>query len=504
MPKCFEMNSFSYQKIFILCFLVVQGILVSCYSVSAQLKVDAGNDVIVCSGDEYENVQLGGSPVASGGVEPYIYTWSGKHFDFKYPAGIPSWIYASDILDDTTKSNPVIKEWRNVSDEWTTYYLKVEDASGNIQYDSVKIIKSFFLVKTIYILPDTIYRGDSVQFFGDIYFESNFLPIVEYTFSPSHGLSDSTDIFGWAKPDTSITYYLEAVNSAGCRSGKIEYWHIEVIDTTAVQQNKLVQEGKLWSNTKAGTENINNYRSYWIKFQGDTLINDLVYKKVLQADDSLHADWYVKEIIREDAANQKVYLYDNYSNEDLLLYDFSLEQGDSILTGNGESYAKVDTIIYEPFGNSTDTLKQIYFAWGGRWIEGIGSLWGVLEGLNAFYMTGAITKLVCYFENGILVYHNPDFETCFPDNTTVSISKFGNKKNIEIFPNPAIDKITIYSQSSRISEVEIYDLTGTCLYRKLNIETNRIDLNTDNLPKGLYILKIRDERDTISRKIVIQ
>jgi hypothetical protein len=286
---------------------------------NAQLKINAGNNVIVCSGDEYENIQLGGCPVASEGVEPYKYTWSGKHFDLKYPSGIPSWIYASDILNDTTKSNPAIREWRNVPYEWTTYYLKVEDATGNVQYDSVKIILSYFLVKTIYIIPDTIYRGDSVQFFGDIYFESNFSPLVEYTFSPSHGLSDPTDIYGWAKPDTSITYYLEAVNSVGCRSNKIEYWHIEVIDTT-----------------------------------------------------------------------------------------------------------------------------------------------------------------------------------------TVSNAIFKNQKDIEIFPNPARDKITIHSPGSRILEVEIYDLTGTCVYRNLNTGSNRIDLETDNLPKGLYVLKVRDERDKISRKIVIQ
>jgi hypothetical protein len=78
------------------------------------------------------------------------------------------------------------------------------------------------------------------------------------------------------------------------------------------------------------------------------------------------------------------------------------------------------------------------------------------------------------------------------------------KENIKLFPNPARDKITIYSQRSRILAVEIYDLTGTCVYRNLNTGSNRIDLETDNLPKGLYVLKIRDERDTISRKIVIQ
>jgi hypothetical protein len=291
----------------------------SCYfKENDSLTADAGNDIIVCPLAE-EEIVLGGNPSASGGLRPYTYTWSGKHFDLKYPEGIPSWIYASNILDDTTKSNPVITELRNVPEEWTTYYLEVEDAEGTIMYDSVRIIKSLFLVGGPYKLPVTVHKGDSVQFFGNISLFSNFEPLTEYRFSPAHGLSDSTDIYGWAMPDTSITYYLEAVNSAGCRSEKIAYWHIEVIDTT-----------------------------------------------------------------------------------------------------------------------------------------------------------------------------------------TVSNAIFKNQMDIEVFPNPARDKITIYSQNSTILAVEMYDLTGTCIYRNLNAGSNRVELETHNLPKGMYVLKIRDEGNTISRRIVIQ
>jgi hypothetical protein len=85
------------------------------------LKVNAGNDLIVCQNDGNEYT-IGGSPSASGGAGSYTYTWSGKFYDLKYPSGEASWIYASDFLDDTTKSNPTIKEWRNVPEDWTTYY----------------------------------------------------------------------------------------------------------------------------------------------------------------------------------------------------------------------------------------------------------------------------------------------------------------------------------------------------------------------------------------------
>jgi hypothetical protein len=280
-----------------------------------------------------------------------------------------------------------------------------------------------------------------------------------------------------------------------------------VFHTTFCFSQNLISEDKLWSNVTFGTENPDIYKSsYWIKFQGDTTINNVQYKKILQADDSLHSDWYLNGFIREDIVAQKVYLFNNYTESDQLLYDFSLEKGDSILIWDGLTFAKIDTILYEPFGNSKDTVKQICFNKGctHRWIKGIGSTRGVLNGLNTIMTVGAYYNLVCYYENDKLIYHNSQFDTCFPDSTTVSISMFDDKKKIEIFPNPAKNKITIYSQSGKISEVKIYDLTGTCLYQNLNINSNRIDLKTDNFSKGMYILKVKDEQDENSHKIIIQ
>lgn len=198
----------------------------TCFPQGQELKVDAGNDVTVCSPYQSEDrTQLAG--VASGGVEPYTYTWSGKvptYFDDI------KWINASEFLNDTTISNPTFKSM-DAPEDWVTFYLKVEDAMGNVEYDSVKIIQSFLRMKLILKQPVTINRGDSVQFFGDIYFDSNFLPL-EYTFSPTSGLKDPTNIHGWAKPDISTTYYVHVVNSTGC-VGETEYWRVNV-EPTAV------------------------------------------------------------------------------------------------------------------------------------------------------------------------------------------------------------------------------------------------------------------------------
>lgn len=192
----------------------------------AQLKADAGEDIVVCNVDESE-YKLGGLPAASGGIQPYIYTWS---IDHSNPDIHDFWISASDILGDTTASNPTIKS-EDIPVEQLTLFLKVEDAVGEVVYDSVQIFVAAIWIQLIYIDPDTIFRGDSIQFYGDPYFSDEFLPF-SYSIWPSYGLTDSTNIYGWAKPDTSITYYIQATNSVGCVSEQIKYWHIEVIDTT--------------------------------------------------------------------------------------------------------------------------------------------------------------------------------------------------------------------------------------------------------------------------------
>jgi hypothetical protein len=199
-------------------------ILLFYHQSNGQLKVDAGNDVIVCASynEEYKDIKLGGCPAASGGVEPYSYTWSGK-LNVYPKANI--WVFASDVLEDTIKSNPALRS--NPPENWMTLYLTVKDAENNIGIDSVKIRCSYFIINLTGPIHETIKRGDSVAFHGDYLFNSNFKPF-EYYITPSYGLNDSTNVLGWAKPDTSVLYYLYVVNPAGCVSKKVQYLFVEV------------------------------------------------------------------------------------------------------------------------------------------------------------------------------------------------------------------------------------------------------------------------------------
>ena len=65
----------------------------------------------------------------------------------------------------------------------------------------------------------------------------------------------------------------------------------------------------------------------------------------------------------------------NYSDEEVLMYDFNLKRGDSI-RGAGDYYVPVDSAGLLPFGN--EFVKVIYLSGWIKIIEGIGNTEGIL------------------------------------------------------------------------------------------------------------------------------
>jgi len=71
-------------------------------------------------------------------------------------------------------------------------------------------------------------------------------------------------------------------------------------------------------------------------------------------------------------------------------------------------------------------------------------------------------------------------------------------QQIQIFPNPTQNEIFIKSELP-IKKVEIYSVTGVLL---LSVNDFKEKISVSNLSKGVYILKIDLDNDTIFRKIV--
>jgi hypothetical protein len=73
--------------------------------------------------------------------------------------------------------------------------------------------------------------------------------------------------------------------------------------------------------------------------------------------------------------------------------------------------------------------------------------------------------------------------------------------NINVYPNPFKDKVTIELNESRFQKLYLTDMTGKVLFSK-DITSGQIILNTEKLLQGAYILKMESDKDVISKLLV--
>lgn len=74
--------------------------------------------------------------------------------------------------------------------------------------------------------------------------------------------------------------------------------------------------------------------------------------------------------------------------------------------------------------------------------------------------------------------------------------------SLTIYPNPAIDNINI-SSNNAIGQVMVVNLIGQVVLSS-NTDANQVQLNIDNLTKGIYILRTENEGVTTTQKFIKQ
>ncbi|MCF8463940.1 MAG: T9SS type A sorting domain-containing protein [Flavobacteriales bacterium] len=197
------------------------------WSCLAQCSADAGPDAHLCKVSGFE-MQLGGNPTATVGYPPFVYEWSIEPIELS--AGLVFW--SSTFLNDTTVANP------NLTDTWgdeMVFYLEVTDSLGNQCWDTVNVSISEFAISTV-TYHVTLPYGDSIQLnYPNV---SSNRPIAQVLWNPSQGLSDSTAIQPWARPQSDVTYGCTIWDTAGCSiyGGPFQY--------LVVQPNGMSEEDK--------------------------------------------------------------------------------------------------------------------------------------------------------------------------------------------------------------------------------------------------------------------
>ena len=239
-----------------------------------------------------------------------------------------------------------------------------------------------------------------------------------------------------------------------------------------------------------------DYHLYYYFLKGDTTVGTNVYHKIYRIDSSAVASMGgFLGGIREDA-NRKIFLTD-FSTAEKLLYDFSSTNiGDTIVRSSYLCFGIISSIDSVQLDNGQWRKRYTTTACG--WpsqisyvIEGIGSNYDLIQGPNSGEYVS--WSLRCFHQNNSLVYIYDTASTasCYMNYLHTGIDEQQNKFSFLISPNPFSTQTTLQANRNlQNATLTVYNSFGQEVKQIKNISSQSITLQRDNLPSGLYFIRL--------------
>lgn len=245
-----------------------------------------------------------------------------------------------------------------------------------------------------------------------------------------------------------------------------------------------------------------------IESVSDTIIKGKSCKKLIQVSEYMPP--YTPSLFMY-SSNDSVFVYEEGSFH--LLYDFGAVAGDTLELG----YLAYNGLPLKMIIDSTSTitingqLKKLQYVtcgdgivieFGGKVIEGIGNTEYMFPRLDG-YLDG---PLRCYEDNILGLFLSPfhtnngwDFQNC--EQIITGINDLHVTETIKIYPNPVTSSFSL-TNLDRATEFKIFDIHGRKVMSGIVNFTQVIKI--ENLPKGLYFLRLQNSKLSIIMKAVKQ
>lgn len=278
----------------------------------------------------------------------------------------------------------------------------------------------------------------------------------------------------------------------------------------ATSAQSFIEQDKQW-NVLVWDLNIidGNTEAVWrtdsYKFEGDTTINSVSYSVLKVASDSLQLNWTPNNYCREEA--DKVYMWDASLNKEIILYDFNLNEGDSIVVQ--EPYHYVDSLalavdsvrLVSYFGDERKTIYlSVYGFMNGNswlcyeeaWIDAIGSEYGLCR--NIAYCINGLNhdeQTICVSSSGNLLFQNPIYPDCYSASSNSVPRVEQSNITLKVLPNPisSNSQIEILADYHNGGKVEVFNITGQVLTSQVVSQSQSfVKINQSVLPSGLFVL----------------
>jgi len=165
----------------------------------------------------------------------------------------------------------------------------------------------------------------------------------------------------------------------------------------------------------------------------------------------------------------------NYTNGNYI--SSILEEGNSFWVGTNVGLVKIDKT----------TGNKIFYNSANSGLPDNGANSIAIDGSGTKWIGTTYGGLAAFNENGIINSVNEQIEPV---------------EHITVYPNPAHNQLTVIASRAKQS-ISIYNLQGQQVKSiQPKGECNKYIINVDNLPTGLYILKVSGDKGTELTKFI--
>lgn len=186
---------------------------------------------------------------------------------------------------------------------------------------------------------------------------------------------------------------------------------------------------------------------------------------------------------REDTATGRLYRYfPMIDEEEVLLCDMSLTVGDTFyhIDNLGMTHSSVVESVSFENGKKVIRFALPYLPWHDAltFREGIFPNNFPIGYLDSY---DCESNLLCEYKDGEQVFENPEYDTCYIDETSVQEQDL---QQISLYPNPAKETVTI--DGLEVVEIQVYNNLG----QLINSVKGTNVVSVSGLPEGVYLLRI--------------
>lgn len=268
----------------------------------------------------------------------------------------------------------------------------------------------------------------------------------------------------------------------------------------------LIEENRSWNVIEATLDGgwpwTVTYSTITYKLIGDTIIDAKSYFKLYESHDKNPATWNLWRYMREDN-EKKIWFRMNSDDDEVLMYDFGVQQGDTVYVGLEVAWEvpltvdSIGTIEINGSGRTIVYLSDLYLDYSETWIEGIGSSKGICWS-GSSDIVGGWYEYLCMSDDDELVYRNPNYGSCYLITEVAEL----NSPSFRIYPNPSMEQFTIENTHSlEIQSITLCGVNGQIIRR---FEASDIQYDVSGIPSGLYFLKLLCGNGEFTKKIVIE